>query len=269
MAVLKTLILEPLSKLDASRFAAQPMLIVLDALDEAGVDQTRSKLLEFLSNDFIKKLPSGVKLFVTGRPEADIVKHLKRFSHDIDEEGYRAHHERDLRLYIENGLKPFLSVEAERQRAVDVLMAKSEGKFVYTALIQDTVQSAMEEIEADGGTITIEGVFRLLDALPRGIDECYERYMTKMDEHAGSSGGDNRKKFLSVMVASAEPLTWSEVKFFCRLEENELKEIKEKVKSIFPYREDSSSGTAERCKSRRNPHQTNMTKQQVHETFNS
>src|SRR5689334_550036 len=69
-ALLNRLLVEPLKCLESS----QRVLIALDALDECGDEASanRKDMLKTLS-PFILKLPDCVRLFVTSRPEHDIL----------------------------------------------------------------------------------------------------------------------------------------------------------------------------------------------------
>lgn len=59
-----------------AEYCMENMLIVVDALDEAGSENSdgRKKLLNLFSTKLLRRLPAWVKLFVTGRPDPDIVK---------------------------------------------------------------------------------------------------------------------------------------------------------------------------------------------------
>jgi hypothetical protein len=100
--VFKEYLLALLKKLEEEELLEKdrPMLIVLDALDEAGTEgsESRKELLRMLTNHVLRELPASVKLFVTGRPESDLVKGLEKYAHIISDEDER--HRLDLKEYV-------------------------------------------------------------------------------------------------------------------------------------------------------------------------
>ncbi|KDQ11677.1 hypothetical protein BOTBODRAFT_189671 [Botryobasidium botryosum FD-172 SS1] len=66
----KELLVKPLSSVE-SLSSAGPIVLVLDALDECGNEDSRAPLLSVLAEDTIK-LPSCVRIVIMGRPSEDI-----------------------------------------------------------------------------------------------------------------------------------------------------------------------------------------------------
>ncbi|KAG2369752.1 hypothetical protein BDR07DRAFT_1604574 [Suillus spraguei] len=109
----RKLLMEPLKKLSES--SAEPVLIVLEALDESGGVETRRSLLRILAGTLeaenlpqITELPSNFRILVTSRPLRDIdsefrdALHIKRLSMDnIPVEVSK----RDIRTFVSHELK--------------------------------------------------------------------------------------------------------------------------------------------------------------------
>lgn len=72
----RSLLQGPLSTIAASHDSG-PIIIILDALDECGIPETRKKLLEVLSNQLVK-LPRMFRLLIASRDEPDIRVALSR-----------------------------------------------------------------------------------------------------------------------------------------------------------------------------------------------
>ena len=68
------LLSEPLHDLDGH----EPMLLVLDTLDESKTDD-KSEFLELISDEF-PRLPKWIKILITSRPELQVKKILKHFN---------------------------------------------------------------------------------------------------------------------------------------------------------------------------------------------
>ena len=132
-------------------------LIIIDAVDE--IDKTNNKerkeFLKFLI-DFSHSLPQYIRLLITGRPENDIIEAFQPLNPLIISEN-DPRHIQDLQIYVRTQLKNKLLYKTELNAAVELFMKRSEGKFVYTALVMDQI---------DGNEVTLES---LKNALPNGI----------------------------------------------------------------------------------------------------
>ena len=160
--VLEKLILEPLGTLDPSK-TDKSMAIVFDALDETGDEEERLKLLRFLRFDIVRKLPTWVKLFITGRPEEDICSALGEYSHSIDEEHYKAEHLNDLRIFISKSLERFPLKETDKSIATEKLMQKSDGCFMFLPLVTDDLNKFADSVQ--NKAVSADQVLKALVAL--------------------------------------------------------------------------------------------------------
>jgi hypothetical protein len=133
------LLMEPLRK--SSRSSVEPVLIVIEALDESGGVETRRDLLRILAGKLKKKglpkiteLPSNFRILVTSRPLHDIedtlhgAQHIVRLSMD---EIPAALAKRDICTFVSDQLEG-LSHFGDKEFAK--LATKADGLFEWTRL---------------------------------------------------------------------------------------------------------------------------------------
>lgn len=120
-------VLEPARALAGVAPAGRRIVIVIDALDEAG-DSARDIMLEVFAE--LHQLPPIFRVFVTSRPDDDICAALRgrlfatsRNMEDIREESTR----RDIQLYIHHQLRSIDSPTTEK------LLIKADGHFQWIA----------------------------------------------------------------------------------------------------------------------------------------
>ena len=177
----RVLLNDPLHALEEKK--RQPMLIVLDALDESKTDE-KSEFLELISEEF-PRLPKWIKILISSRPELQVKKELKQFNpleicpDDCD-------HKDDLRNFIQCSL-PNLS-----KGNVHSLILKCEGSFLYAYYLVTELKSSHVGIEPS-----------LSDQLFNGISGFYEKQFKRL-----RTGLDNFKLantlkcFVNVVAAS-------------------------------------------------------------------
>eukprot|EP00597_Dinobryon_sp_UTEXLB2267_P015708 CAMPEP_0170106636 /NCGR_PEP_ID=MMETSP0020_2-20130122/5505_1 /TAXON_ID=98059 /ORGANISM="Dinobryon sp., Strain UTEXLB2267" /LENGTH=707 /DNA_ID=CAMNT_0010331027 /DNA_START=156 /DNA_END=2275 /DNA_ORIENTATION=- len=187
-------------------------LIIFDALDESGLEgsSTRRELMQLFEQQFLLKLPAGVKLFVTCRPEKDIERTLNDFSHKIEDRDPR--HLEDLKDYILFKMQEIFddlkavgnaaSAPISIQQAADLIFDKSDGKFICTALIMVEMESWYRK-----DVSWADFCCQLLN-LPKGLDDCYEKAFNKFI----GSNQEYACSFLLLMVGCKELLTQRTVK---------------------------------------------------------
>ena len=139
----KKFIFEPLSQLTGS--STENVVVVIDALDESGAEETRSTVLDVLAGNNAL-LPANLRILLTSRPIVDIRKALDAAQHvramsldDIDTESTVV----DIHRYVSNRLSlgGVLSDENLQQLAV-----KSDGVFEWARLACDFVSHQIENI---------------------------------------------------------------------------------------------------------------------------
>jgi hypothetical protein len=168
----------------------EPVLIVVDALDESKTD-IRSEFLELISCEF-PELPKWIKIFITSRPELQVQKKLQHLN-PIEIRPDNRHHKLDLECFIRHCL-PNLS-----KGNVNFLISKCEGSFLYAYYVVDEFKKMNLGIEPN-----------LSDYVRKGISGFYEiqfkRLKTELQRFNKSTSSSILKRFVSVIAVSPEPL---------------------------------------------------------------
>ena len=150
------LLSEPLHALDRR----EPMLIVMDALDESETDG-KSELLELISDEF-PDLPKWIKILITSRPELQVKKKLERFKPlEVLPQDYNQLE--DLKCFVKGSLPHF---KVDR---IVYLVRKCEGSFLYA------YHMVKELKEMDAGVEP-----NLSGYAPKGISAFYERQFLRL-----------------------------------------------------------------------------------------
>jgi len=183
-------------------------LIIFDALDECGLeeDKNRKDLLKLFKKKLLRNRLPGVKIFVSGRPEKDIIDTLNECSHKI--EGGDPRHLEDLKEYIlfsvqdvfdaTNAVNDAASIISINE-AVDLIYRKSDQKFIYTAVVVDQIRDWFRNHDFSWMDFKSK-----LSELPQGLDDCYEKTFTKF---IGSNPGHAHNFLLLMVGCSEQPLS--------------------------------------------------------------
>lgn len=212
-------------------------LIIFDALDECGLEgsHARRDLMQLFQRKFLR-LP-GVKLFVTGRPEKDIEDTLNAFSHKIEDGDPR--HLEDLKQYIHFSVNDvfnsLMATKAEEgaatsisiQQAADLIFLKSEGRFIYTALVMDQLSFFFEEEQSE---FSFSDFKMNLDNLPQGIDGFYRQTFDKLIGFLGNFAKD----FLLLIVGTREAIAETSVKDLLNIRDANFSMLKNSTAAFFP-----------------------------------
>ena len=185
------LILEPLSKLEGS-FTGN-IVLVIDALDESGMENTREAILHVLTA-YGAELPANIRILLTSRPLLDIgealhsnqLSILTRSLDDIDNES-TIH---DIHVYVSTQLRNLCDTFSDRD--FQRLAAKSDGIFEWARLACNFISSrnrVMSEGAFDEIMSHTPGSERIL------LDEMYTTFLR--DLIRGSE--ERRMAFCSVM----------------------------------------------------------------------
>ena len=217
----RVLLKDPLRALVRS----EPMLIVVDALDESKTD-VKSEFLELISDEFAE-LPGWIKILISSRPELQVRKKLQRLNPlEILPDDY--HHNLDLQHFIRHCF-PNLN-----QGDVSSLISKCEGSFLYAYYLVNELKEMDMGIEP-----------KLSDYVPKGISGFYEkqfeRLRTGLQRFHPHTWSSILKSFLNVVAASIEPLP-IKILFTCMGLLREEYEIRETIigiiSEILPLYED-------------------------------
>ncbi len=168
----------------------EPMLIVVDALDESKTDD-KSEFLELISDEFAQ-LPKWIKILISSRPELQVRKKPQRLN-SLEILPDDRNHNLDLEHFIQHCL-PDLSIDDLRS-----LILKCEGSFLYAYYLVNEVKERDLGIEPN-----------LSDYVPKGISGFYEkqfkRLKTGLQRFNSETCSSILKRFVNVIAASREPL---------------------------------------------------------------
>ena len=175
----RVLLSEPLHALDRR----EPMLIVVDALDESKTGD-KSEFLELISDKF-PDLPKWIKIMITSRPELQVKKKLEHFN-PLEILPQDENQQKDLKCFV-GGSLPHFKVDS-----IDYLVRKCEGSFLYAYHMVKELKEMFAGIEPN-----------LRDYAPRGISGFYEKQFKRLETSLQPHDPDILKPFVNVVAASS------------------------------------------------------------------
>ena len=209
----RVLINDPLYALEER----EPMLLVIDALDESAVEG-KSEFLELISDEF-PNLPKWIKILVTSRPELSVQQKLEHLNpvHIAPQETKNLE---DLQNYLQNSLSSLCDDDAVFQS----LARKCQGSFLYAYYTQ--VECKKKRI-----LLTRENLSELV---PKGIGDYYQKQFKHLKNQLNelSSSEVTFKRFLAMLVVAARGLPLSLLPECLGLPDNAEYELREKINEI-------------------------------------
>jgi hypothetical protein len=182
----RVLLNDPLHALDRR----EPLLIVVDALDESKTD-IRSEFLELIAETF-PELPDWIKIFITSRPELQVRKKLQHLN-PVEILPDDPHHNLDLKHFIGRCLHDL------SKGNVNFCISMCEGSFLYAYYLVNELKEMDLGIEPN-----------LSDYVPKGISGFYEkqfkRLRTGLQRFNPNTWSSILKRFVNVIAASRAPL---------------------------------------------------------------
>jgi hypothetical protein len=223
------LIIDPLNSCGTPYFlGSDSMLMVFDALDEIGVPNSpaRSQFLRFLKNS-VNKLPDWVKVFITSRPEEDIIGELKAFEPVVifaeDER-----HLTDLREFIRFMVLRVLRDKTELSAAVDLISKKSEGRFIYVSSMSESL------LQGHRRSWNLDSLERML---PDGLDDTYMSNFERIRKANEVKFDKECRSLLSLLVTMQEPMRVIDVHCILRMKSvGRTKQLLRQLCAMFPIR---------------------------------
>ena len=207
----RVLLNDPLHALDRH----EPMLIVVDALDESKVD-AKSEFLELISDKF-SELPEWIKILISSRAELQVQKKLSHLN-PVEILPNDEHHNIDLELFVRHRL-PNLSEDD-----IKSLVSKCEGSFLYAYFLANELKENYLGIEPN-----------LSEYVAKGISGFYEkqfkRLKVRLERLKQDTGPSIFKSFVNVVSASREPLPIKFL-FLCMGVSSEEFEIREAIVGV-------------------------------------
>ena len=175
----RVLLNEPLRALDRN----EPMLIVVDALDETKTDD-KSEFLELISDEF-PDLPKWVKILITSRPELQVKKKLEHFN-PLEILPQDDNQQKDLKCFVQGSL-PHFKVDS-----IDHLVFLCQGSFLYAYYMVKELKEIGAGIEPN-----------LRDYAPMGISRFYEKQFKRLRTGLQPHDPDILNAFINVVAASS------------------------------------------------------------------
>ena len=185
----------------------EPMLIVVDALDESN----KNEFLELISAEFFE-LPKWIKIFISSRPELQV---RNKLEHLNPLEILPDHHQNnlDLKQFIQRRLSNIGNFN------VELLISKCEGSFLYAYFLVNELQQICPGPQSN-----------VSEYIPKGIAGFYEkqfkRCKTDLQRYEQNTGVSIFRGFINVVAASRDPLPFrilfTSMDLFC--EEFEIRE---------------------------------------------
>ncbi|KAJ1551699.1 hypothetical protein HK096_004108, partial [Nowakowskiella sp. JEL0078] len=194
-------------------------VIVVDALDECGVFGQRSDVLKIFSH-LCMRLPKWINIFVTGRPEEDIVASFdgNKVPRETIEKTDKQNLE-DLRIFFRKKLESKV-MENELTKIVDLMVERSKGAFIWAA--QALLQ--LEEIFP----ITVENV----EKLPTGLTGVHQYSLQKIYAGIPVDLRQTFKSILSMIAAAFQPLTTADISELTGLNKRQVEDAKSRLASV-------------------------------------
>ena len=216
----RVLLNDPLHALDRS----EPVLIVIDALDESKTD-IKNEFLELISGKF-PELPPWVKILITSRPELQVRNYLKHFNPvEIRPDDHPHNHRNDIKHYITH----FLPDVAEDTLSSFIL--KCDGSFLYANYLVNELK------EMDSGSLKLDchTCSKNEESLPPSASVVTSRKNLKgkvINRHIEHSGKE--ENMLGEMESKEKTLPSS--KSFDSLESSAISRLKERENEIHSLR---------------------------------
>ncbi|KAJ3129501.1 hypothetical protein HK098_001268 [Nowakowskiella sp. JEL0407] len=221
------LILSPLREIAKSH--PKPIVLVVDALDEAGFMGYRSEILSVFSVH-CKKLPTFVKIVVTSRPDADIMREFKSLKKKILSPS-NEENQTDVLLCSERFFREKGFESNELYLLSGLLAKKSEGLFVWLAMACRILGSVDNISVADIEALGAGKSDKLIDDV----------YFSTFDRIFGELPNERMSEVLCLAVLAFEPLTAENFSIFLDIPPDEIDEILNKLKPILNLNEDDDS----------------------------
>lgn len=216
------LIVEPLNSLPKPK---ESIVLIVDALDEAEFG-LKNELADILANEF-EKTPEWLKLFVTSRPELEIIRRFKT-KRCIVLEDYKEENKKDVIGFIKQDLAVELNEVIDKEQTVNEIYNHSEGSFLYVAQFVKSVK---------------RGHFSILDqdAFPQGLTNIYTSYFSRLfeDEHNPQDYIKDYLPLFQLIIGAYEPLSLEELNDILDLDERDFMNRVEYIAAMFPVFENT------------------------------
>ena len=209
----RVLINDPLYALEER----EPMLLVIDALDESAV-AGKSEFLELISEEF-PKLPQWIKILITSRPELPVKEQLHHLN-PVEITPHDRKNKNDLLKY----LRKSLSHICHDDKVFWELVKKCEGSFLFAYYTQLELKETKKQL-------TTQNISELV---PKGIGGFYKKQFNHLENQLNDFGssGVKLKRFFQILVAAKGPLPLSLLPEYLGLPDDIEYKVRESIMGI-------------------------------------
>lgn len=194
--------------------ANQPIIVVLDSLDEAEWRMLPPRVnVHYLP----PVLPEGVYVIVTTRPDKDIPLNVVS-RRDLDIEPDLKGNLLDISAYLENHAKRNEMQTRLSEWKITVtdfvteLLNKSQGNFMYLRYVLPAIET---------GRLGRGGV----GELPAGLQAYYQSHWAQMKEEVGGNFKETHERVICVLAVMTEPVSLDEVSDWTKIERRKVRKI--------------------------------------------
>jgi WD40 repeat protein len=212
------LVVQPLSKGYAA--PSRPVLVVIDALDEATRDGC-NELAELLGGEW-GRTPEWLRLVLTSRPEREVSFPLQALTPYVLDAAEPKNKE-DIRAYLARELRPFNQGADVPQPVLDAVENRSEGFFLYAEWVRE---------ELAQGRLSLDRV----EQFPQGLGGVYAAFFGRQFPDV-KAYKERIKPALELIAAAREPLETSLLGAMLGWNEDEQDEVEGRLGALFPVRD--------------------------------
>jgi hypothetical protein len=222
--IFNELLIQPLNQIKEVK---EPVVILIDALDESADENGRNELAKFIGLNF-GLLPSWIKLIVTSRPVNEVTKWFRKLNpYFIDANDPK--NIADVSSYIRKDLLKLNLDNQTMDSVIDNIIKKSEGNFLYAEYVCKSI-------------IKGELDYNNVSDFPDGLECIYENYFERRFEDLK----DYRVRvapLLRIIVASYIPLSlplFSDIlKSDYLYNEEGILQLKKDLGALFVFKDES------------------------------
>jgi tetratricopeptide (TPR) repeat protein len=210
------LVANPLSfSIDGGR---QRCMILIDAVDEANAQNNQNELISLIADEF-ERTPHWLSLVVTSRPENDVLARLNKFNPRYIDAG-AGENMADIQLYLQHRLSAYDT--PVRDKAIESIIDKCEGNFLYAVEICNDIQNRPEAINEP-------------EKFPAGMGNLFLNSFDR--KFSGIDYNTQIAPLLEILSTAIEPISARHVCKLLEMKKRELNELLLKTGSFFPVNE--------------------------------
>ncbi|TPX30503.1 hypothetical protein SmJEL517_g05946 [Synchytrium microbalum] len=240
---------KPLKQVEAS-LPSQPVVIIIDALDEIGQsldghasDQEqeeairqsgdRAELLETLAK--WKKLPKWLRLFMTSRPDKDILRALRGPLTPSELELTNVKNLEDIQEYADSKVTKWFyksKPEKDRRDLAKLLATRSEGLFIWLRLTCDDIGKATSKWERLLEYTNDQSPRTPKELYSKAYDRALKNAVNDVDEEDRDLVTRCMKTLLETIVCVQTPVSGNVLAGLCNIEPNMVHKVLSSLLSV-------------------------------------